>query len=231
MLTNEQIAYLTKLSDFEDKLVDGKVIGFIPRTSKPIQVPYEDFKAGMGLDDIRFHWMLGKANCLAGGSVLAWVTSQPNTGDYDLFFYDKNAADGFERFITSYGFKTSNETQYALTLFNYDELVKLQIVGGGTRSVYWDGMLDGTRRLFGLPDEVIAGFDIGLCKLAVSASSVYTTTETIRDLITKTIRIAHKTPGIERRMVKYAVKGYHIPGSELKYDDTYNNPFPYTSTW
>jgi hypothetical protein len=231
MLNETQVAYLMSLASFDRLESNGVTYAFVPRSSGVVQVNYPDFKAAMGLDDIRFHWMLGERNHLAGGSVLAWVTSETNTGDWDLFFEDKDSADGFARFIESYGFKMFNESRYALSCYNYDERVMVQLVGAGTGISYWDGMLSSNRKLFGSPLDVIEGFDISVCKWAVSSDYVFATVEAIRDTITRSIRVANNTPGIERRMIKYRVKGYYLPGEELIYDPNNNNRFPYVSSW
>jgi hypothetical protein len=224
-MNNAQVEYLTSLAGFEVARVDGTVISFKPRPSKCIVVPYDQFKAAMGLEDIRFHWLLGQRNMLAGGSVLAWITDQPNTGDYDLFFTNKTNADDFERFILAFDFKVARESKYALTLFSYESNATLQIVGGGERANYYDSL---DRKLFGTPQEVLEGFDIGLCKMAVTADHVYLAPQAIRDLLSKSARAEGDTSQIENRLIKYCVKGYYLPGKMLKYEPAYTDPF---SAW
>ena len=39
----------------------------------------------LGLDDIRFHWMLSDSIYMAGGAVIAWIWPEAVNEDFDFY--------------------------------------------------------------------------------------------------------------------------------------------------
>jgi hypothetical protein len=214
MLSTAQIQVLADLSDFEVVKSDELIIGLkLPQAYKPIQTSYDNFKAAMGLEELRFHWLCGSTNMIAGGSVLDWIEGRPTSADYDVFFTSPDSTEMFKLMIENYGFVPTRQTDYALTCFNPEEGVVIQIVGyGNSKRLMYDSP---AAELFGTPQSVISKFDITLCRFAVDADYLYTDTMTIRDLITKSIRlgVVSNLELTTERVIKYAKKGYYLPQS------------------
>ena len=64
MLNESQVKYLASLHGHEI-YTDNTLTGLVPRpTNRGIVVLYNDFKKNMGLDDIRFNWLITDKNYL-----------------------------------------------------------------------------------------------------------------------------------------------------------------------
>jgi hypothetical protein len=147
---------------------------------------------------------------------LSWVSSEPNKGgDVDFFFHKPEDSEMFKLVIENYGFRPTRQTEYALTCFNPEEKVVIQIVGNGNLCI------NPNRILFGTPRKVIDAFDLTLCRFAVDADFLYTDTMAIRDLITKSLRYGVVSiPAITtNRIVKYVRKGYYMPYDMIEIKD------------
>lgn len=215
----KQLQYLCGLSDFDICYIDGIMTGIKPGKFKYIKVPYNEFRQNMGLDDLRFSWLLGHNNMIAGGSVLTWIFKRDNKSDWDFFFTNQESADNFKRIIEGFGFVETKESTYATTHFHPEDKVVIQVVGA-TNTDWADG------RAYGTPHEVISRFDMGLCRFAVDCDFLYTTTDAIRDLITKSIRIYDNKKLIIDRLVKYRSKGFYTPDEVFKYNEHYESILP-----
>lgn len=225
MLNDTQISYLAGLSDFGMIKIDSRITGITASSFGPIKVSMADFKVGMGLNDIRLGWLLSPRCCMAGGAVLSWITGANNHNDYDFFFTDRDAADNFKRFIEGYGFVPTKETGYALTCFNEEERLIVQIVGGGYSHHNVEEM-----GFFGDPTTVISRFDLTACMFAVDCDYLYTHSIAIRDVITRSIRTMNvaKHELTTHRMFKYYSKGFYIPNDAVKYNDQQSTILPTT---
>jgi hypothetical protein len=216
VLNNKQIQVLANLSDFELVKFDELIVGLkLPKTYKPIMINYEEFRAAMGLEGLRFHWLCGATNMLAGGSVLDWIEGRTVSSDWDFFFNLPESTEMFKLMAETYGFVSTHLTDYALTCFHPEEYATIQIVGYGHRSKnlgYYDSP---AARFFGTPQEVTGRFDLTLCRFAVDADCFYTDTMAIRDLITRSIRLGLvSSPNMTaERVIKYAKKNYYLPQS------------------
>ena len=172
-----------------------------------LTIPYETFKSAMGLDELRFHYLTTTRTYMAGGAVLSWVTGEENGGDSDFYFTDPKALDGFELVVTQmFRFVSTHQTEYARSYFHPESYATLQAVDGMARE--YDGMF---KQLNGKPHEILKRFDIGVCRWAVDSESVYTTAATIREVLSRSIRLydiwnQHITA---HRVTKYIKKGYY----------------------
>jgi hypothetical protein len=199
-----------------------------------ITIPYEQFKNHMGLEDIRFNWLLGKNNYMAGGLVLNWINSEQKNDDVDFYFFNPQAVENFEVLITELcGFKFTHRSNYAQTYYNPDTNTILQIVDGFIEEIQ-DG-IKGERILIGEPKEVLSGFDFGLCRFAVDENNVFTSVYSIRDLLSKSIRL-YKVWNSEQtaaRIMKYNKKGFYLSKKMLALEETHEwlRRHNLTSSW
>src|SRR5574337_405011 len=154
MLNNSQIEYLTSLCELNVSKYGNIIISaYTKNKSKTIRCKYEDFKNALGLDDIRFHWMLTDKAYLAGGCCLNWIWGENKNEDIDFFFAHKTHAENFKNLIKNYGFEETCESKYALTFFNREEKIILQIIGGegkGNKDEKFNGFIP-----YGTPEETI----------------------------------------------------------------------------
>jgi len=215
MLNNQQVVYLCKLVALKTiKSDDGTIISVMPSKTDAVVIDtYSNFKLNMGLDDIRFDWLLSPGSCIAGGSVLAWILRENNSTDVDFFFADEEKADNFAQFVgNSFEFVETNKTTYAKTFFHTNGAI-LQVVGAGrggiSAGIFKSGeALHGTpNTLFGSPIEIINDFDITVCKFAVDKDSVILTKQSVIDLINK--RLTFSTINTNR-LLKYYRKGFYF---------------------
>lgn len=216
MLNINQVKFLAKIAKLDTYEYGDVVVGVGSRQhiSACISYPYEDFKQNMGLSDIRFDWLLTDKVFLAGGSVLNWVWGETKNEDIDFFFTNADSASNFRALIGGYGFVETNESRYAMTCFNEEEGVIIQIVGSDDQSGRKDEKIFNGFIPFDTPQETIKRFDIGLCKFAVDGDNVYFTVGAAVDLITKTINNTGEKYNTKERTLKYNRKGFFIPNIE-----------------
>lgn len=204
MLNNNQIKTLAEIGKLDISEYQGYVLGVNCSEDNKIKMSYEEFKKAMCLPDMRLAWMLGNNNLLAGGSVLNWIWGEQTNDDYDFFFKDLQALENFELFLKNY-FIFSHETKCAKTYVSDDNGLIVQLVG----SKY------ALPTFFGTPEEVIGRFDLGICRFAVDSDYLYTTSCSIRDLISKSLIIYNKNNEIKynistiARLFKYSRKGFY----------------------
>jgi len=207
VLNPNQIKFLAKWAGMKLIYIDDVPVSISRTIDKPLRCSYEAFKEGMGLEDIRLHWLLGRNNMLAGGSVLNWVWGEAKHEDIDFFFKGAESVEVFGLFIQTIGFVSTRVTHYAETYFHPEEGLIIQTVGGVDKSRDF--------RAYGEPAEVIASFDMYVCKFAVDADYVYASTRAIQDLLKLTLA----TTGFEKeyflpRYMKYVKKGF-FPCSKI----------------
>lgn len=225
MLNNSQINFLAKISNIDAYKYGDLIIGVNNRQhfTACVKYPYEEFKTRMGLQDIRFDWLLTDKVFLAGGAVLNWVWGENKNEDIDFFFTNPDSAQNFRALIQSYGFVETSETKYAMTCFNDDDGTILQVVGtkdagGGKKD---DQLFNGFIPC-GTPPETISRFDIELCKFAVDGDSVYFTVGAALNLMNKTIHSSGQKYNTSDRVLKYNRKGFYIPNVEEQPKDVSN---------
>lgn len=226
MLSNYQVEYLAKKAELKVHWLDNNTPIGIGRGSDDIVCyPYEDFKLGMGLEDIRFHWLLGDNNFIAGGSVLNWVWQESKNEDTDFFFKTPESSETFMLFLESVGVKKTKETGYAKTLFDSDSNAIIQVVGNRNLEN------NDTGAFYGDVYHILKRFDIELCKFAVDIDNVYFTRRAIQNLISLQLEA---TDFLESKSIyrieKYLRKGFY-PGftikQGLKYDKQKQSSFPF----
>lgn len=221
MLTHKQIITLANIGKLKIKCCDSIPIAVSPIKYNDIIYPYEDFKREMGLDDLRLNWLLGKNNMIAGGSVLNWIWGEKTNGDIDFFFRNEESADIFTEFIKGIGFKLVKETGYALTYFEQQQGLILQVVGNPNENPY---IKDNNFIAYGTPQEIIENFDIYVCKFAVDSDYVYTTSRAIQDLLKMTVDYSsNEKRNVLLRLFKYVHKGFY-PSSKIKRFIKYDEP-------
>lgn len=200
MLKDNQIKYLCELSDFGYRFVGDKLTGISCNTFKDVSVNYNEFKTKMDLPDLRYTWLLNNHNIIAGGSVVDWIVGlKPN--DYDFFFTDIESAEAFRLVAESFGFVMVRVSSYAATLINPEDNSMIQIVGYGMYN----------SPFFGKSREILDSFDISVCRFAIDIDNIFFNTSSLRDLITKTLRINKHSPLTADRIVKYCKKGFYVP--------------------
>lgn len=210
MLNNYQIQYLAKLTNLNLYYIDDTTISGIGKSKNEniIKCPYENFKVGMGLSDIRFHWLLGDNNFMAGGNVLNWIWGENKNEDVDFFFKNAESAENFILFLESVGARMTKETGYARTLFEEKSKAIIQVVGNINNSA------------IGVPhgeiSEILGSFDIEVCKFAVDVENVYFTQAAIQHLIRLQLETTEsiKPDKAIYRINKYIKKGFY-PGSTV----------------
>lgn len=198
MLSNEQVNFLCDYAGIHKKVQYGLVTGVWPLgKAKTIAIPYEDFKKEMSLSDMRFHFLLGKKNYLAGGSVLDWINGDKVHNDYDMFFenYGESAV-AMKSILESLGLKSVGSSGYAESFVSPEDNTIIQLV-------YF---------ISGHIEDILSGFDMSICSFAIGSDSIYTTDKAIYDLATR--RIAKQTAVTgstnDIRMVKYYKRNYYF---------------------
>jgi len=215
MLNESQVKYLASLHGHEI-YIENTLTGLVPRpTNRGIVVPYNEFKKNMGLDDIRFNWLITDKNYIAGGSVLSWITQRPNDGDTDFYFkssktYEKDTQNFKNCLEEMFKFVETGNSIYAYSYFNSESNSKVQVVSGS--------MGPNAKSLCGRPIDIIKEFDISLCKFAIDNESLYTFSSSIRDLLSKSIRIDNvwNEDLSSPRVMKYSRRGYYTNGNIIK---------------
>ncbi len=217
MLNSYQIQYLAKLANLSLYYIDDTTISGVGKAKSKvfIKCPYKNFKIGMGIDDIRFHWLLGDNNFMAGGNVLNWIWGENKNEDVDFFFKNAESAENFILFLESVGAKMTKETGYARTLFEEKSKAIIQVVGNVSNSS------------LGVPhgdvSEILGSFDIEVCKFAVDLENVYFTQTALQHLIRLQLETTDsiKLDKAVYRINKYIKKGFY-PGETvlhgLKYE-------------
>jgi hypothetical protein len=231
VLNNEQILTLAEVGKMKVRCCDGIPIAIAGASHREIKYPYELFREKMGLDDLRLNWLLGTNNMIAGGSVLNWIWGENTNGDIDFFFKDEEYADIFVEFIKGIGFKLTAETGYAATYFEPLQGLILQVVGNTNRDPVSNTPYypynptikkESDFEAYGTPQKVIDNFDFHICKFAVDADYLYTTSRAIQDLLKLTIdNTRNEKRCFLPRILKYNHKGFFLSPSikrHLKYD-------------
>jgi hypothetical protein len=222
VLNHEQIQTLAKIGKMKVRCCDGVPIAIAGASHREIKYPYEQFREEMGLEDLRLNWLLGNNNMIAGGSVLNWIWGENTHGDIDFFFKDEEYADIFVQFIKGIGFKLTSETGYAATYFEPLQGVILQVIGNPERSSYSQQGAKNKFTAYGIPQEVIDNFDFHVCKFAVDADYLYTTSRAIQDLLKLTIdNTGNEKNYFLTRVLKYNRKGFFLSPKVkrlIKYD-------------
>jgi len=221
MLNNEQITFLAKLANLDIYTYDELIIGVNNRkhSSVIIKHSYDDFRAKMGKEDIRLHWLLSDKCFLAGGSVLNWVWGEDKNEDIDFFFTNEDSSQNFRALINNYGFEETQSTHYALTCFNQEEGLIIQVVGSSSaksankKRAEFNGFIP-----FGTPEETIGRFDISVCKFSVDCDYIYFTVGAIHDLISMNINASESRRNTKQRILKYNRKGFYLPEEEQSED-------------
>lgn len=170
-----------------------------------LSYPYDNFKIGMGLEDMRFAWLLGENNFIAGGAVMNWVWQEGKNEDVDFFFKNRESADMFVTFLESIGSVEKKSTSYARTLFNKESKAIMQVVGPQENKPVGPVA-------FGTVEETISRFDIDVCKFAIDVDNIYFTQGAILDLIRLTIEAndSMRAETAVYRISKYLKKGFHL---------------------
>lgn len=236
MLNNQQVIFLADIADLSIHRVDGVPVAIGVNTNhddKVHSVEYKYFREQMGLEDLRFHWLLGEKNYIAGGSVLNWIWQENTQEDTDFFFEDKDSADTFAYFLESIGLKETKNSGYARTFFSQENGAIIQVVGGrdsGERSpmgnMYTPAPPGFPKPLdlnYGTTPDILGRFDIELCKFATDADYVYFTSNSVSDLIRLEIETTEsmKEESAVYRLTKYIRKGFYTSTQverELKYN-------------
>jgi hypothetical protein len=216
MLNNSQVKFLSEMCNLNIHKYGDVVISVNDRSNKNkvIKHNYEDFKNNMGLDDIRFHWLLSNKTYISGGSALNWIWGEHKNEDFDFFFINNETAQNFKMLIANYGFEETCESKYALTFFNREEKIILQIIGSqgkGKPDEKFNGFIP-----FGTPEETIQRFDINVCRFAVDGEFVYTTVGAVLDLINRVVKITEEKYNTKERITKYNQKGFFLPNPEAQ---------------
>ena len=216
MLNNSQVEFLSKICDLDVYKYGDLIISVNNRKHKSaiIKHDYNDFKFNMGLSDLRFDWLLTDKIYLSGGCVLNWVWNENKNEDYDFFFTNPDSARNFRSLISNYGFEETSETKYALTCFNREEGLILQVIGGAgkeKKDEVFNGFIP-----HGTPEETINRFDINVCRFAVDGDNIYFTTSAVMDLINRVVKTTQDKYNTKERIVKYNQKGFYIPNPEAQ---------------
>ena len=219
MINNKQIDFLAKIADLNVHKVNEIVTGisYVNNDSvikhkhivedKCKSISYDYFKEQMGLEDIRFGWLLGENNFLAGGSVLNWIWQENTNEDTDFFFKDPDSAETFGYFLQSIGLIHTKSSGYASTYFSPDNGAIIQAVGTSRQEAY-PNPLDNN---FGPPEDIIAKFDIHVCKFALTVDTLFYTRKAIENLIKLELDITEniKPHNAIYRINKYTRKGFY----------------------
>lgn len=225
-LTNAQLCTLVELAGIQTITYGDLLIGVKTKNDTTISVPYDYFKQKMGLDNIRFDWLLTDRIFLAGGSVLNWIWNENKNEDIDFFFADKEAARNFGTVIENWGFEQTKSTQYASTYFNAEDGLIVQVVGAETddrRSKHreqtdeFNGFIP-----FGQPQEILSRFDLEICKFLIDGNYVNFTAKAVVDFISKRLVVKNKKYNTPQRLIKYNRKGFYIPLTEEVPIDDYS---------
>ena len=207
MLNGKQISYLIRLGDLNAVVQDNAAVGLIPRKKlRHIEVSYDDFKKAMGLDDIRFHWMLGPNVFLAGGAVLEWIDSEFASKDFDFYFTNKQSSLAFENLVLTYQFVKINSSSLTDT-YKTDDGAIIQLVGVNERETtnYYGEKVP--REWMLVPKDALDRFDFHATQFAVDSDKFYTTNKALESLLSKLLTLnAEKTS--ERRYKRYIEKGF-----------------------
>ena len=216
MLNKSQIQFLANKAQLDVYTHDGIITGVNNRQhrSASIWCPYEEFKNGLGREDIRFHWLLSDKAYLAGGSCLNWVWGENKNEDYDLFFTNADTLENVYRWIVNFGFEETLNTKYARTMFNKEAKVAIQLVGNKDVE-HWGDIGEELRFVsFDRPTKTIGRFDLDVCKFAVDVNAVYFTVGAVLDLLNLTINAKITKNSTHDRILKYNRKGFYIPKIE-----------------
>lgn len=173
-----------------------------------IKINYEEFKNRLGLNDIRFHWLLSDNVYIAGGAVLSWVYPEISSGDTDFFFTNISAALRFDEFIRGYEFKLTKNSRYTKT-YNYKDQFDIQLVGINDppiKSSFTKGIYGG--RFFRMPIDTFKDFDFHASMFAVDCDYFYTRADAIESIISMDLTKNNKSHVNKNRFYKYVNKGF-----------------------
>lgn len=214
MLTDQKIHYLAKLADINVITIEGVPTGIAHKSGsyKPghIKVEYEEFRKHMGLDDLRFSWLLSPRTMIAGGAVMNWIWGESTNEDIDFFFLNTMAALDFILMISRFGFEQAFSTGYANTYMHPDNHAVIQVIGASHAGTEYVRPSQDTFIPFGNPSEILDRFDFNVCRFLVDDMYVYTTRAAIIDLIElKVSEPKDKRKLSINRVLKYAKKGFY----------------------
>jgi hypothetical protein len=194
------------------------------RTSLGIKTVQET----LHLPPLKYLDLAGKDAFLCGGALTAWVCQYP-TSDYDFFFPDLKAAQGFHMRLIGEGFKPDGyqgdiEMQTSYEMFakgqlTIPELAKHMTVPDDLRALNYSkglpGKFDWVQIVLLIrgetPVDVINTFDFTVSMLGTDGQALYFNKFTWTDLMRKRLRINHIHHGIStmRRMIKYSKRGFY----------------------
>jgi hypothetical protein len=226
-LTNAQLTTLADFAGLKTTTYGDLLIGTQITSDKLVSVPYNHFKQKMGLENIRFDWLLTDKIYIAGGSTLNWIWNEKKNEDIDFFFATPDNARNFGLVIENWGFERMKDTKYATTYFNSEEGLIVQLVGAeddGSRSTNrqkndeFNGFIP-----FGTPEEILSRFDLEICKFLVDGENVHFFPKAVVDFISKRLVVKNKKYNTQQRLVKYNRKGFYIPLKEEVPADDYSH--------
>lgn len=210
MLKQEQIKFLAEAAQIKAVIYNNVVISVKPefgRENKIVKYPVEEFQKRIGLEPMRFQWMLGETNLLAGGSVLNWIWQENKNQDTDFFFKSEDNVEVFTAFLKSIGLTKTKTTNYAKTYFDDNSGAIIQVVSP-TQNIGFTG--------YGTPEQIISKFDIDVCKFAVDNNYIYFSVGAICDLVSMTLEITENIKSKDiYRIFKYLKKGFY-PGATVR---------------